>query len=65
MPEKDISNQFETENKKWSLKYPISGSQTLLADSIRITDQIYRKIVDNSNVFFLMVDGDDIAYNTV
>lgn len=56
----DSSNQFETTNKNWQLRWPIKGSQDLLVKSEKITDSIYRMKVDSYNVFILLVDGMDI-----
>lgn len=59
-PEIDCSNQIETENKKWQLRYPIGGSKKILQQAEKISDDIYCKKIVDSNVFFLLVDGMDI-----
>lgn len=53
MPEVDNSNQIETENKNWQLKYPVGGSEELLQYAEKISDDIFCKKVGDSNVFFL------------
>lgn len=60
MPEVDNSNQIETENKNWQLKYPVGGSEELLQYAEKISDDIFCKKVGDSNVFFLLVNGMDI-----
>jgi len=59
-PEVDTSNQVETENKHWHLKYPAGKSDEFLKLAERLTDHIYYKKAGTSNVFFLIVEGDDI-----
>ena len=43
MPEVDNSNQIETENKNWQLKYPVGGSEELLQYAEKISDDIFCK----------------------
>lgn len=59
-PEVDTSNQSETENKHWHMKFPVGQSDEFLKDADRVSEYIYYKKVGISNVFFLMVEGEDI-----
>lgn len=56
----DESNQYETENKKWQFKYQVGQYEAFLKTASRITDSIYHKRIDGSNVFLLLVEGEDI-----
>lgn len=60
LPETDNSNQVETENKKWNFEFPVSNTIEVLKSSAMIDDKIFCKRVEDSYVFFLLVDGDDI-----
>lgn len=59
-PEPDESNQKETENKNWQFKYPVGKYEDFLKKANHVTDSIYHLKVDDSNVFFLIVQGEDI-----
>lgn len=59
-PEPDESNQKETENKNWQFKYPVGTYEDFLKKANHVTDSIYHLKVDDSNVFFLIVQGEDI-----
>ena len=58
--EYDNSNQFETENKNWNLKFLVGHSSAVLSDAKKLSDNIWHKKLGVQNVFFLMVDGMDI-----
>jgi len=59
-PEVDNSNMFATENKNWHLKYEIGQTEQILNASKKIAENIYHKKIGASNVFFLLVEGEDI-----
>ena len=59
-PEEDTSNQYETENKHWHFKFPEGNSEELLKNTDKIAEHIYRRKVEDLNVFFLLVEGEDI-----
>lgn len=63
--ETDNSNQFETENKKWDLQFPVGKCNEMLKDIKQISDNIWHKKVGTNNVFFLMVDGMDILKSEI
>lgn len=56
----DNSNQSETVNKKWDLKYMIGKSNDIINSSEKVANNIYCKSVGNANVMFIIVDGEDI-----
>lgn len=56
----DNSNQFETENKNWNLKFLVGNSSAVLSDAKKLSENIWHKKVEVHNVFFVMVDGMDI-----
>lgn len=56
----DTSNQTETENKSWDLEFPVGKSSDLLKGANKIQESIFHKSFGKSNVFFLLVDGEDI-----
>lgn len=59
-PEEDKSNLIETENKKWQFQYQVGQYEEFIKTANHITDNIFHKKVDGSNVFFLLVEGVDI-----
>ena len=58
--EPDESNKTETENKNWDLKYPVGEFDSFIKGCNQITKKIFHKKVKGQNVFFLVVDGEDI-----
>ena len=59
-PEEDYSNKYETDNKNWQFRYKIGQHEKFLKTANKITDNIFRKRIDGTNVFFLIVEAEDI-----
>ena len=57
---KNNSNQIETENKKWHLQYPSHNGNEFLEKTTKITDNIFHKEIAGWNVFFLIVEENEI-----
>lgn len=61
LPEVDTSNQTETINKNWHFSYPVGGTEKFLKETERISDDIFRKKIENYNVFFILIEGMEIV----
>ena len=58
--ESDESNRIETENKNQTMKILMGHSTEYLKDAHMIDDNVYVAKYKNSNIIFLLVDGEDI-----
>lgn len=58
--EADTSNQIETENKNWQLRFPAGQSRDVIERSEKINDSIYCEKNGDVNVIYFLVDGMDI-----
>lgn len=53
-------NQSKTPNKNYQLEIPVGGADEILSQSKRVADGIYVYKVNDNNVVFCLVEGNDI-----